>query len=367
MKPPAAIAISGGIDSQVAAHLLKQAGHPLLGLHFITGYEAWLPACPEAASSARLREAATARMAPLAAQLGLPLEVVDLRAAFRRVVVDYFTAAYARGSTPNPCLVCNPGIKFGDLLDHARRRGADLLATGHYARILPDDRGRPQLFKGVDATKDQSYFLARLRGDQLARARFPLGTQTKAETRRIAAEAGLTPLADKESQDICFIRQGAYSDFLKHQPGFRSQPGPVVNTAGERLGTHRGLHRYTVGQRRGIGIPGPEPYYVVRLAPETNQLVVGFKTEIYRRRCRVTDINWIGPPPRVPLDVMARIRYRHQAAAARLVPCGGHAADLFFSKPQKAVTPGQGAVFYAGERVLGGGWIATREGDGDVF
>jgi tRNA-specific 2-thiouridylase len=367
MKPLAAIAISGGIDSLVAAHLLKQRGHPLLGLHFITGFEAWLPAAAAGWRAAQLREAAQARLAPLAAQLGAAMQIVDLRAVFQRLVVDYFTAAYARGHTPNPCLICNPGIKFGDLLTHALGRGADFLATGHYARIVPDTQGKPRLFKGADAAKDQSYFLARLTMDQLAAARFPLGGQTKAETRAMAAAAGLKPLADKESQDICFIREDRYSDFLSRQPGFRYAPGPIVNSAGEHLGAHRGLHRYTVGQRRGIGIPGPEPYYVIRLEPEANRLVVGFEAELYRRSCRVNGINWIGPPPRSPLEVMARIRYRHQAVATRLMPLGGDGADLIFAEPQKAVTPGQGAVFYVDQQVLGGGWISApvlARGDG---
>jgi tRNA-specific 2-thiouridylase len=369
MKPLAAIAISGGIDSLVAAHLLKQRGHPLLGLHFITGFEAWIPAAGATWTPVQLREAATARLAPMALQLGAPIEIVDLRTAFQRIVVDYFTSTYARGHTPNPCLICNPGIKFGDLLTHARGRGADLLATGHYARIVPDAQGGPQLFKGADASKDQSYFLARLTLDQLAAARFPLGAQTKVETRAMAAAVGLKPLTDKESQDICFIREDRYSEFLSRQPGFCFAPGPIVNSAGERLGTHRGLHRYTVGQRRGMGIPGPAPYYVIRLEPEANRLVVGFEAELYHDACRVNGINWIGPPPQVPIEVMARIRYRHQAVAARLVPLSFDRADLFFAEPQKAVTPGQGAVFYIGQRVLGGGWIsvaAEAPGEGHV-
>ena len=358
MKPLAAIAISGGIDSLVAAHLLKQRGHPLLGLHFITGFEAWVAAAGTGWTSAQLREAAEARLAPLAVQLGAVIEIVDLRTVFQRIVVDYFTSAYARGRTPNPCLICNPGIKFGDLLTHARGRGADFLATGHYARIVPDAKGRPRLFKGADAAKDQFYFLARLTLDQLATARFPLGAQTKAETRAMAAAAGLNPLADKESQDICFIHDNRYSDFLSRQQGFRYASGPIVNSAGDRLGTHRGLHAYTVGQRRGIGVPGPEPYYVLRLEPEANWLVVGFEAELYRRSCRVNEINWIGPAPRIPLEVTVRIRYRHQGVVAHLIPLSFDMAELFFSEPQKAVTPGQGAVFYVGRRVLGGGWIS---------
>jgi tRNA-uridine 2-sulfurtransferase len=358
VKPLAAIAISGGIDSLVAAHLLREEGYAPLGLHFITGFEPWIP---EASVASALLERATTRLAPLAAQLDFPLEVVDLRVAFRRTVVDYFTGNYARGYTPNPCLVCNPGIKFGDLLAHARRKGADFLATGHYARIAKGPHGDPCLLKGVDPAKDQSYFLARLTPDQLAAARFPLGELTKTDTRAIAHRKGLRPLRRQESQDICFIRQGAYADFLTRQPGFCVTPGPVVDTAGKRLGTHQGLHRYTIGQRRGIGIPGPQPYYVVRIEPQANRLVVGFKEALFRSSCRIKAINWIGQPHKEARTVAVRIRYRHRAAAARLVPLGDQSADIFFSEPQKAVTPGQGAVFYAGERVLGCGWISNQK------
>lgn len=361
MKPTAAIAISGGIDSLVAAHLLRQAGHPIIGLHFVTGFEAWMPPSGETPSTAALVTMAKERMGPIEAQLQAPLEVVDLRQSFQDRVVDYFTRAYAAGLTPNPCLVCNPAIKFGRLLAHARSLGAAVLATGHYARIVPDTRGNPQLYRGLDATKDQSYFLARLTPDQLSRAHFPLGALTKADTRRMAAEAGLQPLAEKESQDICFIHDGAYSDFLSSQPGFCATPGPVVDTAGRRLGTHQGLHRHTVGQRRGLGIPGPAPYYVVRLEPQTNRLVVGTKEKLYRRRCRVEGINWVAPPATEPLAkplaVAVRIRYRHQAVPARLMPTENRGAEILFAEPQAAVTPGQGAVFYDGDRVLGGGWI----------
>lgn len=360
MTPTAAIAISGGIDSLVAAHRLRQAGHPIIGLHFITGFEAWISPA-EASSTAALLAMARERLAPIEAQLQAPIQVVDLRAAFRDQVVAYFTRAYAAGLTPNPCLVCNPVIKFGHLLEHARALGADILATGHYARIVPGDHGRPQLLKGVDATKDQSYFLARLTPTQLACAHFPLGAFTKADTRQMATEAGLQALAGKESQDICFIHEGAYSDFLSSQPGFSSKPGPVVDTAGNRLGTHRGLHRHTVGQRRGLGIPGPEPYYVIHLDPQTNRLVIGSREELYRKGCQVEGINWIATPPSEPLKVGVRIRYRQKAVPARLIPTQVRRAEVRFSEPQAAITPGQGAVFYDGERVLGGGWICKMQ------
>lgn len=365
MKPLAAIAISGGIDSLVAAHLLRQAGHPIVGLHFITGFEAWLPPSVKPRSTAALRAMAKARLAPLETQLDTQFEMVDLREDFQNQVVDYFTRAYAEGLTPNPCLACNPAIKFGRLLEHARGMGAAFLATGHYARKLDDVSGVCQLHRGLDEAKDQSYFLARLTPGQLAHAHFPLGGLTKADTRRIAANAGLRPLAEKESQDICFINEGDYNDFLSSQPGFTAAPGPVVDTAGNVLGSHRGLHRHTVGQRRGIGIPGPEPYYVVRLEPKANRLVVGSKEALYRKRCRVEEINWIAPRPAERLAVAVRIRYRQKAVPASLLPTGDQSAEIVFAQPQAAVTPGQGAVFYDADRVLGGGWISKDPDGGD--
>lgn len=367
MKPTVAIAISGGIDSLVAAHLLRQEGHPIIGLHFITGFEAWMPPSGETASTGTQVAMAKARLNPLEDGLRAPIEVVDLREAFQHQVVDYFTRAYAAGLTPNPCLVCNPAIKFGQLLAHARGVGAAFLATGHYARLTQASNGAPQLLRGVDETKDQSYFLARLTPEQLAHARFPLGAHTKTDTRRMATEAGLHPLTEKESQDICFIHEGAYSEFLSSQPGFCAAPGPVVDTAGNLLGTHQGLHRHTVGQRRGLGIPGPEPYYVVRLEPRANRLVVGTKEALYRKWCRVEKINWIVPPPTEQLDIAVRIRYRHRAVAARLKPTRDRGAEVVFSAPQAAITPGQGAVFYDGDRVLGGGWICKDVKTGETF
>lgn len=345
-----AIALSGGIDSLVAAWRLQSQGHRLLALHFLTGFE---PPGPSA-------DAPRPPAAEAARQLGLPLEVVDLSELFRREVVDVFAARYAAGATPNPCLICNPVVKFGRLLEIARERGAQWLATGHYARREPAPGGGWRLLRGVDRGKDQSYFLARLTPDQLARSRFPLGGLTKAAVRRLAAEQGLRPAAEAESQDICFIRSGTYDAFLEARPGFAAAPGPVVDTAGRELGRHRGLHRFTVGQRRGINCPGPEPYYVVRLDHRHNRLVVGPRRESLRPGCRVEDVNWIHPPERLPLELTVQLRYRHRPVACRVErePEGG--LRVTFAEPQAAVSPGQGAVFYHDDEVLGGGWIAAE-------
>ena len=242
MSGPIAIAVSGGVDSLVSAYLLKQQQSDVFGIHFLTGYE-------------KPTESGIEGLKAMGRQLDLPVVVVDLKAQFKTMVVDYFTAAYRNGKTPNPCLVCNPAIKFGALLDEARQLGASRLATGHYARVEGGQGTRYRLRRGVDEIKDQSYFLSRLTQDQLMGACFPLGTLTKAKVKALAAAKGLQPLTRQESQDVCFIRDTGYADFLIRTTGIRPQPGDIVDTAGHRVGTHSGLHRYTVGQRRGINCP----------------------------------------------------------------------------------------------------------------
>jgi tRNA-uridine 2-sulfurtransferase len=339
-----AIAVSGGIDSLVCAYLLKQHTDNLFAIHFLTGYE-------------DSPETLTHRIETLFAELDIPVAVVDLADDFNRRVVDYFIDAYHRGRTPNPCLVCNPDVKFGVLFDHARRLGAARLATGHYARVTAGSDGRFRLLKGVDPAKDQSYFLSRLTQVQLERAVFPLGTWTKASVRKLAAEQSLVPLVRQESQDVCFIRESAYADFLEHRAGRSFEPGDIVDVHGKRVGRHHGLHRYTIGQRRGINCPASQAYYVVGIDARQNRLIVGFKDHRYTNGCKVTDVNWIAGLPEGPVALNTRIRYRHQGAAATVVPDGPDRAIVSFDTPQASVTPGQGAVFYRGEEVVGGGWI----------
>jgi tRNA-specific 2-thiouridylase len=344
MTDPIAIAVSGGVDSLVCAYLLKRQGLDLFGIHFLTGYE-------------KATEPGSETVQDLFSPLDIPIVIIDLTTAFKAAVVDYFAAAYRNGKTPNPCLVCNPAIKFGVLLEKARQLGASRLATGHYARLEAGREGRCRLLKGIDDRKDQSYFLSRLTQEQLARACFPLGTWTKDRVRQLAAEKGLHPATRKESQDVCFIKDSSYADFLVRSDGIRPLPGDIVDTAGQRIGTHNGLHRYTVGQRRGINCPASQPYYVVGIDAGRNRLVVGSKNELYTDRCRVTDVNWIAGLPDGPVPADTRIRYRHRAVASVVSPDGNDAAVVRFDQPQAAVTPGQGAVFYRGDEVLGGGWI----------
>ena len=348
MTGPVAIAVSGGIDSLVSAYLLKRQARDLFGIHFLTGYEK-----PDGSGDQGFDA--------FRRQLDIPITTVDLKAPFKERVVDYFTAAYRDGETPNPCLVCNAAIKFGALLDEARKLGASRLATGHYARVEADREGRYRLYRGVDRNKDQSYFLARLTQAQLALAHFPLGTWTKAQVRSLAARKGLVPIVRQESQDVCFVRDAGYADFLVRTTGYRPQPGDIVDTAGHRVGTHRGLHRYTVGQRRGINCPAEQAYYVVRIDTRRNRLVVGFDTDLFVNGCTVTDVNWITAPPPGPVAADTRIRYRHRAVGSTVWPIGCAGAGVRFTQPQAAVTPGQGAVFYQGDEVIGGGWIAAEK------
>lgn len=346
MKRTIAVAVSGGVDSMIAAHILKQDDPNVFGLHFLTGFET-APAGRSARSAQSIGE-----------QLGIPVHVVDVSADFKRNVVDYFSATYLAGETPNPCVVCNPSIKFGVLLRHSQGLGAEHLATGHYAIVRQDAAGRYRLFKGADDRKDQSYFLARLTHAQLARACFPLGSLTKTEVREIAARNGLQPAVTDESQDVCFIKTGSYAEFIATLGGPPAEPGLIETTGGEIIGRHKGLHAFTVGQRRGIDCPAAEPYYVVRVDTARNRLIVGRKKDLLTAECYVTRINWVAPPPEVPFHALVRVRYRTPETPATVIPLSADTARVRFDSPQAAVTPGQAAVFYDGDEVLGGGFIS---------
>ncbi len=344
------VAMSGGVDSSVAAVLLHEQGYGVIGGMMSLWAEEGGPAnrccSPEAVEGAR----------EVCRGLGVPFHVFDFAARFKHQVVDYFVAEYARGRTPNPCLACNRHIKFDLLLDKAIQLGAEYLATGHYARVRRvDDEYR--LLKGIDATKDQSYVLYMLGQEELARLLLPLGDYTKEQVRALARERGLAVADREESQEICFTR-GDYRSFLGAQPNVVFEPGPIVDVEGGVLGQHKGLPGYTIGQREGLGIAAPEPLYVLRIDTKHNALVVGLRRQLERSRLRAAEVVFVsGEPPEQPVEVTAKIRYRARAARATLTPVGRGEVDLEFFKPQPAVTPGQGVVFYIGERVLGGGII----------
>lgn len=365
MKPLTAIAVSGGIDSLMAAYLLKKQGYPVIGIHFVTGYEdpdysredneAVSP--PDSSPSTKITDRAKQITSRISNQLQIPVEILDCSVEFKETVVDYFTQMYLSGQTPNPCLVCNPFIKFGALLSFARKLGASRLATGHYVRTHKDNRGAYRLLRGIDKDKDQSYFLAMMTQEKLAAARFPVGTMTKSDVRKLATKKRITPVVQRESQDICFIKGDTYGEFLSRQPGFSSKPGIIEDIHGNVLGEHKGLHLFTIGQRRGINCPASEPYYVVRIDSVRNRLIVGFKKDLFSSECNVVEINWTNQRFTSPVKVHTRVRYRHQAVPSTLIPTDEDEAVVRFESPESAVTPGQGAVFYRDDEVLGGGYI----------
>ena len=349
------VAMSGGLDSSLAAALLKNRGWAVRGLHFR------LPAAPDAR---RARERAVKRVAGC---LGIPLDVLDLEDVFTRKVIDPFMDAYGKGITPNPCVRCNELVKFACLRAHAAEIGAEYLATGHYARLRrgrePDD---VELWRGRDREKEQSYFLHRLDRSLLRNMLFPLGDMTKAAARRMARDMDL-PVHDlPESREICFIPDNDYRGFMAaRQAAGTRRPGEIVNTRGEALGRHDGTYRYTIGQRHGLGIASSRPYYVKEIRPETREIVVARKEDLFSDTVDAERFHWlVEAPPEA--RVAAQIRYRHRAAPGRMELLSADAVRFVFDAPQWAVTPGQALVCYDGDRVLGGGWIRKTAGKGDA-
>lgn len=354
--------MSGGVDSTMAAWLLKEQGHSVLGLTMqIWDGSISLPDTGRSGcfgpGEARDIEAAQAA----AAQLGIPHHVIGLTEEYKEWVLDYFRAEYRAGRTPNPCVVCNHRLKFGLLLERARASGIvfDKFATGHYARVAPAAAGDGvRLLRGVDPKKDQSYFIARLTQTQLRGLAFPLGAMKKTEVLQLARDHGFAEVAKKEeSQD--FIESDDYSPLFR--PG-ESRPGPIMDTAGKVLGRHRGIIHYTIGQREGLGVASAYRLYVKEIRAATNTIILGQRDEVLSDFCRVADVNWISStPPPDGVECLARLRYRHTGAAAKLSAEPGGVWRAAFTEPQFAVTPGQAAVFYAGDEVLGGGWIMKNE------
>lgn len=329
------MAMSGGVDSTVAAILLREQGFQVHGFFMA------LPLPHQDRQERRVRE--------LAGRLSLPLSVVDLRQPFADTVMGAFVDSYRRGLTPNPCILCNQAIKFGLLADHMRHSGMDRIATGHYARIRMTD-GQPFLARATDPGKDQSYFLARLSAEQIARCHFPLGEWTKEQAYRKASALGLS-FAGEESQDVCFLAAGL-PEFLAGQ-GLGEQTGPVVDGDGRQLGEHRGCWRYTIGQRRGLGLPDATPWYVIALDGPANRVVVGKNGDLLQSGCAIEDLQWMGAPPALPWRGLVQLRSRHSPCAAVVDAEGPDRGRIVFDQPQRAITPGQYAVFYRENRVVG--------------
>jgi tRNA-specific 2-thiouridylase len=346
------VAMSGGVDSSVAAALLAEQGHDVIGLSMQlydqNGGQAFGSCCT-------LDDLHDARR--VAAAIGIPHYILNFERRFEETVISNFVHEYASGRTPLPCAHCNSDLKFATLLDRARGLGAEYVATGHYARVEAAG-SRLALRRSADAEKDQSYFLFSLTQDQLARAVFPVGALTKREVREQARRLGLAVAAKPDSQEICFVPDGDYAAFVEKVAPATAHGGAIVDGEGRQIGTHGGVHRFTVGQRKGLGLSAPAPLYVLSIDAESRQVTVGPRAALDRATLTASGVNWVSiAAPSDWTAVTAQIRHRHQAASGRVRSLAGGRAELVFDSPQAAVTPGQAVVFYDGDAVAGGGWI----------
>ncbi len=360
MSARVVLAMSGGVDSSASAVLLKRQGYDVLGLFMRTGTHTDLPdarrenkkGCCSAIDAGDARRVAD--------RLDIPFYALDFETEFNQII-DYFADEYLKGRTPNPCVVCNNWLKFGQLWEFGKKLGADFIATGHYAQVLKGADGHNELHKGIDPDKDQSYVLHGIKREILDRLIFPVGGFLKPQIRAIAAEAGLQSVATKpDSVEICFVPSGNHVDVVRARRPNANQSGSIVDPTGAVLGTHDGIDRFTIGQRKGLGVGGGgTKRFVLELVADTNTVVVGDEEGLYADGLIASRINWLIDPPTEPREVTAKIRYRHDGAAATVQATADGGAEVRFAEPQSAVTPGQAVTFYDGTHVLGGGWIET--------
>ncbi len=362
------LAMSGGVDSSVAAHLLCGAGHEVIGVFMRHGDDTRnscrtesdrkndLPLLDARAGHKQgcctAADAADARR--VADRLGIPFYALDLQAEFRQII-DYFVDEYAVGRTPNPCVMCNNWIKFGRLFHYADSVSADYVATGHYARLEPH-AGRPALFRGIDKSKDQSYVLFGVRSAYLSRMLLPIGTYHKPAIRELASQLGLRVADKRDSQEICFVESGRHSQFVAERCS-RETAGDIVTTDGKIVGRHRGIEGFTIGQRKGLGVALGEPRFVVRIDPLQNQVVIGERRELARQTLTADRTNWLREPPEGEFRCTVQFRYNSQAAPAKARSLPAGRLEVVFDSPMQGIAPGQAVVCYDGDRVLGGGWI----------
>ncbi|HUE83319.1 MAG TPA: tRNA 2-thiouridine(34) synthase MnmA [Pyrinomonadaceae bacterium] len=367
-----AVAMSGGVDSSAAAAILKEQGHELVGFTMQLwnqrrGISVDENGDPLPSRCCSLDDVYDARR--VAEELDFPFYVLNLEREFERDVVQPFVDSYLNGETPIPCVSCNSRLKFASLDRLAASLGCEKVATGHYARVEYDSAAdRYRLFRGRNLQKDQSYFLWELTQDQLSRAIFPLGGMSKPEVRDVARQHDLAVAEKSESQEICFVPDGDYSGFidryLEAEEGSDRLPGEgeIVNSSGEVIGTHTGIHRYTIGQRRGLGIANERPLYVISIDVKANRVVAGDQEELLSNEFTAAGVNWVAfDSPTSPVRAAVRIRYRHKEASATITPLPNGRVKVSFDEPQRAITPGQATVFYGDDEVLGGGWIVRAD------
>jgi tRNA-specific 2-thiouridylase len=346
--------MSGGVDSSVAAYLLKQQGYDVIGLFMRTGAHSsddgradHKKGCCSAIDAGDARRVAD--------RLDIPFYALDFETEFNRII-EYFADEYLSGRTPNPCVVCNSWLKFGQLWTYGRQLQADFIATGHYARVVETD-GEPQLHRALDPDKDQSYVLYGLNRSLLPHLLFPIGGFRKEEVRSLARSAGLGVADKPDSVEICFVPDNDHSALIRQRRPDAARPGRILESSGEVLGEHDGIERFTVGQRKGLGVAAGQRRYVLQIIHSTSDVIVGDREELLARGLRASQVNWLIDPPQRSLNCQVKIRYRHTAATATVTAVPEGQARVAFAEPQSAITPGQAAVFYDGNRVLGGGWI----------
>ena len=359
------LAMSGGVDSSVAAHLLREQGHEVIGVFMRHGEEAqeacaadgppgfqlpiFNPRADHKQGCCSASDAEDARR--VADRLDIPFYALNLQAEFRRII-DYFVDEYTRGRTPNPCVQCNNWLKFGKLFDYADSVGAEFVATGHYARL-----DGPQLLRGIDHAKDQSYVLFGIGRRLLSRMLLPVGHFRKPQIRELAAKIGLRVADKRDSQEICFVTSGKHDEFVRQRRRSVDTSGEIVTTSGRVVGTHPGIERFTIGQRKGLGIAMGEPYFVVAIDPTTRKVTIGKQDELARHELTAGDCNWLTDPPAGPFPCQAKIRYNTPPSAATAELLANNRLHVILAEPRHGVAPGQAVVLYDGDRVLGGGWI----------
>lgn len=337
--------MSGGVDSSVAVALLQKVGWKPVGVTMQLDADH---------TAQNIKDAQK-----VAQQLSIQHFILDLSDTFRKEVIDYFVNEYTQGRTPNPCVICNQKLKFGRLLEEAQEMGIDYIATGHYAQISKNAERRYQLKKAKDLSKDQSYFLYRLSQDQLKNAIFPLGNLEKTNVRKIASELGLTVAEKKESQEICFIKDNDYKSFIEKESRIKNQLGDFLDINGNKIGEHEGIFKYTIGQRKGLKISAPKPYFVTSINIKDNTITLGQDTDTYSSKCFALDVNWVSIEKQLkPFEAQARVRYTATEQSAIITPTDQDKLQIEFKKPQRAITPGQSIVLYNQNTVLAGGIIS---------
>jgi tRNA-specific 2-thiouridylase len=353
-KTRVVVGMSGGVDSSATAALLLEQGYDVVGITL----KLWPQDCVNRAEDKCCGPQAVSDARAVCHKLGVPYYLIDEAEEFQSTVIQYFADEYKAGRTPNPCVMCNQNLKFGRLIDRADQLGAQYIATGHFARLERRDDGRVLLKRGRDSRKDQSYFLFSLRQEQLARALFPLGEKTKSDTREVARHCNLKTADKEESMEICFVPDKDYGKFLQQANLAQKHRGEIVDLHGRVLGHHEGIEFYTIGQRKGLGLSSPQPLYVIELDAAANRVIVGDESALDRDEFVVDRCNWIpfdAPPEQI--EVTAKIRYNHPGIAATLTASNNGKVQVKLHAPQRAITPGQAAVFYQDDLVVGGGWI----------